>query len=77
MSTNRDFDIRIFGHPFERIFDLPSDLPSWNIVVLGILYQQTVNRQTVVLNMQYQHTLTILIRREYVHYVLNILNVCF
>ena len=20
MSTNRDFDIRIFGHPFERIF---------------------------------------------------------
>ena len=21
MSTNRDFDIRIFGHPFERIFE--------------------------------------------------------
>ena len=24
MSTNRDFDIRIFGHPFEQIFDRSS-----------------------------------------------------
>ena len=74
MATNRDFDIRIFGHPFERIFEYSTGNHS---MVYRCLKQPLPRENTVVLNVQYQQTLMFLIRREYVHYVLNSLDVCF
>ena len=74
MSTNRDFDIRIFGCPFERIFEHSIGHHSMEY---HCLRHSLPRENTVVLNMQYQRALTFLIRRDYVHYVLNILYVCF